>query len=593
MEERMDIIWRQKSRENWIRFGDANSKFFHTSTIIKRRQNFIGCVEDSHGVWLSDREEIGNYFNHHFRDIFELTESTIDNEFSMFFEDKVTDAESDYIGRSPNSEEIKDIVFKMHPLKVPGPDGFPRIFYRKYWHTVGPQLCEMVKGFFESGVLNKKLNHSYICLILKNPNASSEVLSKFIARAERNGEISAVRIAKSAVPISHLLYADDSIFYFHATAANADSLMNYICKYEGWSGQRVNKQKSGLVFSPNTSRRCRDDIKESLGISCLNSREKYLRNPFFFTASKRRDNQFLKEKILSRLEGWKARHVAQAGRSVLISFVLQSIPNYFMSMVLVPKMLCNDLDRILAKFWWLGISDRNRYCALKSWNELCQPKKSGGLGFRRFADMNVALLTKLFWMVLKDDNKVWVSVLRDKYCRLMSPWSVERKAIDSRCWKSILEARRVYLDGAGLIVADGSSELWDRPWVPHRNMEELKTHFRIRHNQAFWNIKDLFVDRLRVWNEELIQDCFNPTIAEEILQIRPLEEGADILFWKASKSGVFLVKNAYWISQQHRFKETCNMWSKLWKSSLHPRLQLGLIMGWVGRVEEISMGQPN
>ncbi|KAF4358084.1 hypothetical protein G4B88_021833 [Cannabis sativa] len=83
MEERMDRIWRQKSRENWIRFGDANSKFFHTSTIIRRRRNFIGYVEDSHGVWLSDREEIGNYFNHHFRDIFELTGSTIDNEFSI------------------------------------------------------------------------------------------------------------------------------------------------------------------------------------------------------------------------------------------------------------------------------------------------------------------------------------------------------------------------------------------------------------------------------------------------------------------------------------------------------------------------------
>uniref|UniRef100_A0A803Q1F1 Reverse transcriptase domain-containing protein n=1 Tax=Cannabis sativa TaxID=3483 RepID=A0A803Q1F1_CANSA len=292
----------------------------------------------------------------------------------------------------------------------------------------------------------------------------SEVLSKLVVRAERNREITGVCVARNATHISHLFYADDSIFFCQATVVNVDNMMNCIQKYEGWSGQRVNKQKSGLIFSPNTSRRCHEDIEGRMGINCLNLKEKYLGNPFFFTANKKEDYQFLTEKILGRLEGWKARHLAQVGRSVLIGSVVQSVLNYFMSMVLVPQTLCSELDRILSKFWWL-----------EEW----------GLTLGKFADMNMALLAKLFWMVLKDENKVWVCVLRDKYCQPMSPWTVEKKVSDLRCWKSILEARKIYIDGVGIIVADGDSELWDKPWILHRNMEELKANFKFRNNQGY------------------------------------------------------------------------------------------------------------
>lgn len=36
-----EIIWLQKTRTVWLKSGDGNTKFFHTSTLNKRRQNKI------------------------------------------------------------------------------------------------------------------------------------------------------------------------------------------------------------------------------------------------------------------------------------------------------------------------------------------------------------------------------------------------------------------------------------------------------------------------------------------------------------------------------------------------------------------------
>ena len=62
-------------------------------------------------------------------------------------------------------------------------------------------------------------------------------------------------------------------------------------------------------------------------------------------------------------------------------------------------------------------ADGNRFFALKNWDAICKPKKFGGIGFRRFADFNLALIAKLGWKLLFDDNAIWVKALKAKYCR--------------------------------------------------------------------------------------------------------------------------------------------------------------------------------
>lgn len=62
--------------------------------------------------------------------------------------------------------------------------------------------------------------------------------------------------------------------------------------------------------------------------------------------------QWIKERVVSKLEGWKEQFLSQAGKEVLIKSVIQAIPSYVMSMVRLPKNFCQSLCSTMAKFWW-------------------------------------------------------------------------------------------------------------------------------------------------------------------------------------------------------------------------------------------------
>lgn len=45
-----ESLWFQKSRDNWIKLGSRNTRFFHTQTIVRRTRNKI------HGLHLPSRD---------------------------------------------------------------------------------------------------------------------------------------------------------------------------------------------------------------------------------------------------------------------------------------------------------------------------------------------------------------------------------------------------------------------------------------------------------------------------------------------------------------------------------------------------------
>lgn len=108
-----------------------------------------------------------------------------------------------------------------------------------------------------------------------------------------------------------------------------------------------------------------------------------------------------------------------------------------MATFLVPKGVCKEMDGMISQFWWGSKQDGSCKMALKSWTSMCLPKRCGGLGFRRFSDINKALLAKLGWYVVKGGENMWTSKLRNKYLKEKPFFECMAKRGDSFVWKGI------------------------------------------------------------------------------------------------------------------------------------------------------------
>lgn len=72
--------------------------------------------------------------------------------------------------------EVEVALKQMAPLKAPGLDGMPPLFYQNFWHLVRGDVIHTVLHFLNLGSLPNPLNHTFITLIpkTKNPKSVSE-----------------------------------------------------------------------------------------------------------------------------------------------------------------------------------------------------------------------------------------------------------------------------------------------------------------------------------------------------------------------------------------------------------------------------------
>jgi hypothetical protein len=88
-----------------------------------------------------------------------------------------------------------------------------------------------------------------------------------LEKAETDQKIVGIKVCHAAPSINHLFFADDSLILMRARNEEADELKRILEVYERASGQMINKDKSSILFSPNTKRTVRVQMKATLAIS--------------------------------------------------------------------------------------------------------------------------------------------------------------------------------------------------------------------------------------------------------------------------------------------------------------------------------------
>jgi hypothetical protein len=157
--------------------------------------------------------------------------------------------------------------------------------------------------------------------------------------------------------------------------------MSALKDYQRAFGQQINLNKSEMTFSPNLHQNIKQGFQTIMPIQMTDSISKYLGMPTTMRRTKMQDFNFMMDRVWNKLKGWKEMNLSFAGRSVLISAVIQAIPTYMMNCFLIPKGIYYQIKSAICKLWW-GSKDSNHKIHWKAKAELFKPKFNGGLGFR-------------------------------------------------------------------------------------------------------------------------------------------------------------------------------------------------------------------
>jgi len=112
--------------------GDKNTKFFHGKANQRRKTNEIHKLKDGDGVWWRGEDHVERILVDHFSDIFSSSNPDDIDVVCEVVRGKLNNDHKEMCATSFSNLEVKEAIFQMHPLKAPGPDGLPALFFQKY-----------------------------------------------------------------------------------------------------------------------------------------------------------------------------------------------------------------------------------------------------------------------------------------------------------------------------------------------------------------------------------------------------------------------------------------------------------------------------
>ncbi|KAL5537962.1 hypothetical protein UlMin_044095 [Ulmus minor] len=326
--------------------------------------------------------------------------------------------------------------------------------------------------------------------------------------------IKGFRLSRHTPAINHLFFADDVFLLGKCLINEAFYFKSCLDDFCGWSSQSFNSQKSNIFFNRAANMQVSNLITSMMGFSRILPNNAYLGLPLF-RSGKVSDFNFLVELLDSKLAGWKARVLSKAKKLTVINSVALSLPIYVMQATKIPASICAKLDARIRSFWWGFSSNGRTAICLKAWDVLCRPKSCGGVGFRKMADFNKALLSKWGWKLISGFSSFCLDILRSCYLLRENFLDATAKPTHSPFWKAILACRDVLNLGACYLVGDGRSiDPWKDPWVP--NIPSFRPQMTTSPSASIVRVKD-FIIQPGLWDINKLNDHFVPEDVRKIM----------------------------------------------------------------------------
>jgi hypothetical protein len=129
----------------------------------------------------------------------------------------------------------------------------------------------------------------------------AEGLSCLIKNQEQCGLLKGVRNGVTGPPISHLLFADDSVSFTRADMKSINSLKSVLKTYSEGSGQRIDLQKSTLFFGSRCPGHIKQQVMDALEVHNESTHSNYFGMLIYVDQSKTYAFNFLAESMWKRV----------------------------------------------------------------------------------------------------------------------------------------------------------------------------------------------------------------------------------------------------------------------------------------------------
>ena len=121
-------LWRQRSRADWLKAGDRNTRYFHCRATQRQRRNHVSRLKSSDGSWTTTYAQVPALFLDYYTSLFQTANPDQIEQVVQHIMPVVMGEMNEELSREFTPGEVAVALKQMAPLKAPGPDGLPPTF---------------------------------------------------------------------------------------------------------------------------------------------------------------------------------------------------------------------------------------------------------------------------------------------------------------------------------------------------------------------------------------------------------------------------------------------------------------------------------
>ncbi|GKV23016.1 hypothetical protein SLEP1_g32806 [Rubroshorea leprosula] len=363
-----------------------------------------------------------------------------------------------------------------------------------------------------------------------------------------------VTIGNGATMVSHLQFADDTIFFGEASEDNIRVVKSIMRVFEMASGLKINFGKSQLLGVEVD-----DDWKTRMAcILCCKEGKfpfKYLGVPVGGNHRRIAMWQPLLRSFRKKLSSWKGKHLSIGGRIMLINSVLSSLPVFLMSIFKIPS----------------------------EW---------GGLGVKDMRRFNLALMGKWWGRLASKDEGLWRRVIEGKYSEGRGnwmDWARDDRGMGSLWWRDVCNLNNRDSENVGWLVdgfrlrigeGKGVSFWWDE-WCGEGCLANIFPRLYLLStgkDKECYQMGNIQEDTWK-WNFSWRRTLFKWE-KEDSMKLQGILDNVKITpgrpdkwQWIHSSDGLYSTKMAYWkLTKERTGSKEAKMSKRIWNPMLPSKI---------------------